>query len=292
MCKPLAERFTVVAFDPDPGRLAAAEAAGALTASSPAAAADGADCVVLAVRNDEHVQAALFGSGGAIETLRPGTFVILTSTIGRAEAVAVADRLAQRGVGMVDAPVSGGPLRASSGDLAVMVGADDETFDRARPVLELISNSLHRVGSAAGDGQVLKIVNQLLAGVHIAAAAEALSLAQAAGLDPGRALTTLMGGAAASFMLGDRGPRMLADDPDVLSRLDIFVKDMRLVVDLARENGVSTALAATAEQLYALAAGAGLAAEDDSSLCRFLVAARGEAEPGELADLIAKVATT
>jgi 3-hydroxyisobutyrate dehydrogenase len=174
---------------------------------------------------------------------------------------------------VVDAPISGGPVRAGNGDLLVVVGAGDDAMAVAKPVLDRLASSLILVGPRIGDGQLLKVINQLLAGVHIAAAAEAVALARGVGLDPATVINALTGGAAHSFMLADRGPRMVEvyeRDPEVKSRVDIFVKDMGIVTDLARQAHVPTPLAAAAQQLYRQAEEAGLGARDDSSVVTML----------------------
>lgn len=168
-----------------------------------------------------------------------------------AEVHSVAERLVERGIHLVDAPVSGGPVRAGEGDLLVTVWASDEAFSAARPVLEAMSGTLVHVGSLPGRGQAMKTVNQLLCGIHIATAGEALALAERLELDLDQALSALMSGAAASFMLGDRGQRMVearaGSDIPVKSRLDIFVKDMGIVTDTAKATGLPTPVSATAE---------------------------------------------
>ena len=229
MARHLAQTFPVSSFDPDPERCAAA---GEFSRACPSAAeaAKGADIVLLAVRNREQLVEALWGRDGVASVLQPGSVILLTSTVGIDVVRTVAEDLRKQELLLVDAPVSGGPLRAGSGDLLVTVGADDAAYEKALPVLDEMASTLKRVGPQPGDGQCMKTVNQLLCGVHIAAAGEALALAAALGLDPAVALETLMAGAAASFMLGDRGPRMLQayqeGGAEVRSRLDIFVKDM------------------------------------------------------------------
>jgi 3-hydroxyisobutyrate dehydrogenase len=256
-------------------RVAIAASEGARDAASPAEAARDADVVVLAVRDQAQVEGALFGENGAAETLRPGAVVILTSTVGPEAARSTAQRLAERGVLTVDAPVSGGPVRAGNGDLLIVVGAEDAALKTARPVLDLLASTLTVVGPRPGDGQAMKAVNQLLAGVHIAAAAEAIALARELGLDPGTVVDTLKHGAAGSFMFADRGPRMVqtyeeGPEPEVKSRLDIFVKDMGIVTGIAKDAHVPVPLAAAAEQLYLLGERAGLGARDDSSVVTVL----------------------
>jgi 3-hydroxyisobutyrate dehydrogenase len=274
MATRLATSLQVNGFDIAPARLELAGAAGIRTFTSGAEAAAGADAVLLAVRNGAQLNDVLFGDTGIADALKPGAVVIMTSTVGVAAVTEVAEKLAELSVDLVDAPLSGGPVRASTGDLLIVVGASDAARDRAQPVLDLLASTLSIVGNKAGDGQALKTVNQLLCGVHIAAAAEALALAKSLGLDEAKTLDALQAGAAASFMLGNRGPRMLEayeeGGAEVLSRLDIFVKDMGIVTKAAREVALPTPVAAAAEQLYLLGQAAGLGAADDSAVIKVL----------------------
>ena len=182
-------------------------------------------------------------------------------------------------------PMSGGPVRARRGDLLVMIGGSDRAVAAAQPVIGLLASTAARVGTRPGDGQAMKTVNQLLCGVHIAAAAEALTLARALGLDPGAALATLGAGAAASFMLADRGPRIAAaltgQPPPVLSRTDIFVKDLGIVAGAGAAAGVALPVAAAAHQLYLLAQAAGLGEADDSAIATLLAGDAGTGPAGE-----------
>lgn len=278
MARHLAGTFTVRSYDIDPGRLAAAGDS-TRTCASAREAATGSDVVLLAVRDHDQLAAVLWGSDGVVPVLSAGSVVLLTSTVGIEAVREVGGQLSEHGILLVDAPVSGGPARAGRGDLLVTVGADDEAHAKALPVLEAMASTLRRVGTRPGDGQCMKTVNQLLCGVHIAAAAEALALAGALGLDPAAALDTLGSGAAASFMLADRGPRMLQayddDAAEVRSRLDIFVKDMGIVTTAARGVGVATPVAAAAEQLFLLGRAHGLAGADDSSVITVLAPRTG-----------------
>ena len=282
MAEHLSRGFTVRGFDITAERLAAAERAGIAPAASAADAARGADVVLVAVRDRAQLETLLFGRDGIAAHMAPGAVVLLTSTVGGAGVRAVAARLAEAGLGLVDAPVSGGPVRAGEGDLLVVVGADDDAWAAAEDVLGAMASTLVRVSDAPGDGQAMKTVNQLLCGVHIAAAGEALALARALGLDAETALEALMAGAASSFMLGDRGPRMLqaygpggADGVEVRSALSIFVKDMGIVTAAAKGAGLSTPVAAAAEQLYLQGAARGLGACDDSSVITVVAPERG-----------------
>ena len=258
MAMNLAERFPVRGFDVVAERRALAEQAGLAPAGTAAEAVAGADVVLIAVRDQAQLEELLFGEAGIAPHMARG-----------------APRLAEAGLRFVDAPVSGGPARAGAGDLLVVVGADDDAWAAAEDVLEVMASTLVRVGDAPGDGQAMKTVNQLLCGVHIAAAGEALALARALGLDAEVALKALMSGAASSSMLGDRGPRMLQvydedaggpHDVEVRATLNTFVKDMGIVSSAAKGAGLSTPVAAAAEQLYLQGAARGLGDRDDSSI--------------------------
>ena len=267
-------RLEVAAYDPSEPALDRARAAGATAARTPAEAATGAGVVVVAVRTLAHVESALFGPAGAARALGAGSVVVLTSTVGAPGARLVARGLEAAGIQLLDAPVSGGPARAASGDLLALLGGSAQAVARARPVIDLLASTVVVVGPDPGDGQAMKAVNQLLCGVHIAAAAEALALAKGLGIDPDAALAALGAGAASSFMLANRGPRIVealaGRVPEVLSRLDIFVKDMGIVADAGREAGVALPVASAAEQLYRLGEAAGLAASDDSAISTIL----------------------
>ena len=275
MAMNLAERFPVRGFDVVAERRALAERAGVVPTGTAAEAVAGADVVLIAVRDRAQLEQLLFGETGIAPHMARGAVVLLTSTVGDAGVRAVAPRLVEAGLRFVDAPVSGGPARAGAGDLLVVVGADDDAWAAAEDVLEVMASTLVRVGDAPGDGQAMKTVNQLLCGVHIAAAGEALALARALGLDAEVALKALMSGAASSFMLGDRGPRMLQvydedaggpHDVEVRATLNTFVKDMGIVSSAAKGAGLSTPVAAAAEQLYLQGAARGLGDRDDSSI--------------------------
>jgi 3-hydroxyisobutyrate dehydrogenase len=273
MATHLATAFSVTGFDPfEPRRQLAAEQ-GIVAEATPEAASKNADIALLAVRDQNQAESALFGEDGVLEALRAGSPVILTSTVGPEAARALADRLDDAGYPLVDAPISGGPVRAGNGDLLIVVGATEGALTTTRPVLDHLASTLTIVGARPGDGQALKTINQLLAGVHIAAAAEAIALARGLELDPAVVISALSKGAAGSFMFADRGPRMLqayTGGAEVKSRVDIFVKDMGIVTSVGRMCHVPLPLAAAAEQLYLIAEAAGLGAQDDSSVVTVL----------------------
>ena len=283
MATRLATGLTVRGFDVAEERRRLATRAGVSCHGHAREAAGGADAVLLAVRNGEQLHDVLFGAGGVAEVLAPGSVVILTSTVGTEAIPATVAGLAAHRVALVDAPLSGGPVRAAEGDLLILVGAEPEALEKARPVLDLLASTLTVVGARPGDGQALKTVNQLLCGVHIAAAAEALALADALGLDQATTLEALEAGAAGSFMLSNRGPRILQaysdDGAEVLSRLDLFVKDMAIVGRATRAAGLPSPLAAAAEQLYLLGQAQGLGAADDSAVIRVVAPTRRSSPP-------------
>jgi 3-hydroxyisobutyrate dehydrogenase len=241
MATRLASAFHVSAFDVDADRLRLAEAAGVETVARAADAVAYAEVVVVAVRTLEQAEEVLLGDG-----IPAGATVVLTSTVGREGCVLLGKRLAARGLRLLDAPVSGGPARAGEGDLLIFLGGDEATRASAAPVVDALASTAVVVGEHPGDGQAMKTVNQLLCGVHVAAAAEALALADALGLDAAVCVDVLGAGAAASFMLANRGPRMVAalagEEPELTSRVDIFVKDLGLVEEATRSARLATPL--------------------------------------------------
>ena len=244
-------------------------ALGAVSTASPKEAAEGSEALVLMVANADQAKGVLFGEGGAAEALPEGAAVVIMSTIGPQDVRELANALAERGLRTLDAPVSGGVARAEKGDLLIMAGGPEDLFEELRPVLEAMGSSVVHCGPHVGDGQAVKLVNQLLCGVHIAAAAEALAYAEALGLAPRFVFETIRHGAANSFMLEDRGERMLEEAfVPPKSALDIFVKDMGLVRNAAEERGFEAPLSSAALELYLAGKEAGLGTEDDSGVIR------------------------
>jgi 3-hydroxyisobutyrate dehydrogenase len=264
--------YTVAAFDVDPQKAVALATEGIRPVDTVAAAANGADVLVLMVATAQQAESVLYGEGNVAATqLKPGAVVLLMATVGPAAVEDWAKRLGPAGVEIVDAPVSGGAARAGQGDLLIMVSGSEAALGVAQPLLDVMARNAPVVGSQPGDGQKVKLVNQLLCGVHIAVAAEALAFAEALGLEAGPTWEVLRHGAAASFMLDDRGARMIGNpDNEVRSAIDIFVKDMGLVTAAARASTYPAPLAAAAEQLYVAGRRAGLGRADDSSLIEVL----------------------
>lgn len=285
MGRPMAERLVhaghpVRAFDVEPSALGAWGRLGgsAEAVDSPEQAAGAADVLAVMVATPAQVEDVLFGVAGAAPSLAQGAVVLIMATIGPAAVESVASRLAEQGVHVVDAPVSGGVARAAGGELLIMVSGPDEARSQVAPLLDVLAGKAPVVGAVPGEGQKVKLVNQLLCGVHIAAAAEALAYAEALGLDAEACWDVVRHGAAASFMLDDRGERMVRGAGDqVRSALDIFVKDMGLVLTAARDNVYPAPLASAAEQLYLAGRRAGLGRADDSRLIEVLRGLRGRA---------------
>ncbi len=254
-------------------------AAGGTAAATPAQAARDADVAILMVVNADQAEAVLYGDDGAAAGMRPGAVVVASCTQPAVRARALAARLEAQGLLMLDAPVSGGVVGAEQGTLSIMASGPDAAFDRAGPVLDVLGKAVWRMGPEPGLGSMMKTVNQLMCGAHIAVAAEAMSLAARAGLDATLARDVLMAGAAASWMLGNRGPRMLQADPPVTSAVDIFVKDLDIVLDAGRDLKAALPLAAAAHQMFLGASGLGHGDEDDSQVLKAYEALSGMKVP-------------
>ena len=258
--------YQVIGRDLDKASLDWLEGQGGRVAGS---AADMAACeaVIIFVVNDRQTEAVLYGDGGLVGHLKPGCVVITCSTMPPAYVQALAPRLAADGLRLVDAPVTGGRVGAQKGTMTIMIGAAAQDLARVRPVLETIGGRLFHLGDQPGAGAQMKVINQLMCGVHIAAAGEALALAKRLGLPLSETHELLCSGAAGSWMLGDRGQRMVdAAWDDVASAVDIFVKDLGLVLDAAKDAQHPADLAATAYARFKTASEAGLGSKDDSAV--------------------------
>lgn len=265
--------MSVTAFDVQPSSLESV-APQVSAASNAREAVSGADVTAIMVATGDQLQSVLFGEEGISPHLSQGSVILIMATVGPKAIAQAVDGLAGTGVHVVDAPVSGGVARAKTGDLLMMVSGDSSAVAVVQPLLDAMASNAPVVGKRPGDGQRFKIVNQLLCGVHIAAAGEALALADSMGLDVSQVHKVLGTGAAASFMFGDRGQRMVDEAFDeVRSALDIFVKDMGLVGEAAREVHQEVPLAVTAEQLYIRGHREGVGRKDDSIVFKLL---RGE----------------
>ncbi|MGM0702007.1 MAG: L-threonate dehydrogenase [Pseudomonadota bacterium] len=226
------------------------------------------DVVVVLVVNAEQVETVLFGERGVAAQLAPGSLVVQCATVAPSYARELGRRLESMGLAMLDAPVSGGAAKARSGELSVMASGTPTAFDLAAPVLDAMAATVHRLGEAAGVGSSMKLVNQLLAGVHIATAAEAMALGIRLGLDPHTVYEVITHSAGNSWMFENRVPHILNGDYAPLSAVDIFVKDLNLVHETGRELAMSTPVAASALQQFTAAKGAGFGRQDDSAVIK------------------------
>jgi L-threonate 2-dehydrogenase len=277
----LAKRqIPVVGFDVRREAIARLEAEGGGGATSAKEAAAGADVLIVMVVNADQAEQVLFADG-AVDALAPDAAVIVMATCAPARVASMAAKVEAGGRSFIDAPVSGGVVGATAGSLTIMAAAPKAVFEKNRPVLEVLGSKLFHLGEKPGQGAAMKTVNQLLCGVHIAAAAEGLALAEQAGIDTALAVEILSGSAASSWMLQQRGPRMVADDGVVTSALDIFVKDLGIVLDAGRGAKMGLPLSAAAHQLYLAASGMGLGGRDDSQVIETYRALRGRKKSAE-----------
>jgi 3-hydroxyisobutyrate dehydrogenase len=270
----LARGFKVRGFDVRPAATEALAAAGAVPATSAAAALDGADVAVLMVVNAAQAEQILF-TGDALAALPEDGIVMLMATCPPAAVQAIAARVLASGRRFVDAPVSGGVVGAVGATLTVMAAAPRTVFDAVKPLLDALGDKVFYVGERPGQGATVKTVNQLLCGVHIAVAAEAFALAEKVGVDANVVLDILGGSSASSWMLRDRGPRMLQAEPEVTSAVDIFVKDLGIVLEAGRDSKAALPLAALAHQMFLSVSGKGDGASDDSQVIRAYYALNG-----------------
>ncbi len=241
---------------------------GGEVARTPALAAEGADIVISVVVNAAQTEAVLFGAEGAAQTMAPGAVFVSSATMDPQIARRLAAALEPTGRLYLDAPISGGPVRAAAGEMTIMASGSPAAFAAAEAALEAMAAKVYRLGDEAGQGAAFKMINQLLAGVHIAAACEAITFAAKQGLDLDKVYEVITASAGNSRMFENRVPHILAGDYSPASAIEIFVKDLGIVQDMARAERYPAPLAAAALQMYLAAAGAGMGGDDDSSLAR------------------------
>jgi 3-hydroxyisobutyrate dehydrogenase len=248
-------------------------AVGAAVAASPAAAAGDVEALIVCVVDAEQSEAVLFGPDGAASTLAAGTPVLLCPTIAPADVERLASRLATQGLRPVDAPMSGGPARARDGTMSLMVACGEEAWRAAEPLLRALSAKVFRVGTRCGDGAKTKLVNNLLAGINLAGAAEAMAMAQRLGLDAAGTLDVIEQSSGQSWIGSDRMRRAIAGDFEPRAHVTLLQKDTRLAVEAARAAGFEGPLGPAARDVFERAAQAGLAGLDDGALLKLLSAA-------------------
>lgn len=223
--------------------------------------------LVLMVVNGSQAEDVLF-TRKAVDYLPAGATVVLMATVPPAQVKAIAAKVVAAGKTFVDAPVSGGVAGATKGSLTIMAAAGDTAYQQALPLFQAMGQRLFHVGAEAGQGAAVKAINQLFCGTHIAVMAEAFSLAKKAGVDPKLAFDVVSDSSASSWMIRDRGPRMLSDSTEVTSAVDIFVKDLSIVVAAGADFKAAVPLAAVAWQMFSAASGRGEGKLDDSKVIR------------------------
>ncbi len=264
----LREGFEVHACDVRPEAVQKVVDAGGIAAASPAAMAPLVDVLITVVVNADQTEAVLFGEKGAASHMKLGSVVIASATVSPEFAKALGKRLADAGLLMIDGPISGGAAKAMAGEMTVMSSGTPEAYAKCEDVLDAIAGKVYRLGDEVGPGSVVKMVNQLLAGVHIAAAGEAMALAIRAGANPDQVYEVITNSAGNSWMFQNRVPHILSGDYTPLSAVNIFVKDLGIVLDYAKKSVFPLPLSAAAHQMYMSASAAGHGGEDDSAVIK------------------------
>jgi 3-hydroxyisobutyrate dehydrogenase len=250
-----------------------ARAHGATVCADAAQAAQGRELLVVAVVDAVQTEQVLFGERGAVRGLARGSAVLLCPTLAPQTVEDCAARLAVHGIDCIDAPMSGGPARARDGTMSLMVACADAVFEHWQPLLRDLSTRLFRIGTTPGDGARTKLVNNLLAAINLAGAAEALALAQHLGLDPAATLAVIEASSGQSWIGSDRLRRALAADPAVHAHMALLAKDSGLALGMAAGAGLRPRLGPVAAALFADACASGLADQDDAALWRWLAQA-------------------
>lgn len=260
--------FDVVGFDVNAAAVEKLQAGGGRTVASPSAVAREANIVLVVVVNSDQVDQVVFGENGLAETLAPGGLIIQCTTVAPSYVRQLDEKLAERGLGLLDAPISGGSVKARQGELSVMGSGSKACFAQADEVLKAVAAKVYELGDKAGIGSSMKLVNQSLAGVHIAAAAEAMALGIHMGLDPDTVYEVITHSAGNSWMFENRVPHILNGDYTPHSAVDIFVKDLGIVHSTGRELTLPLPIASTALQQFTAASAAGHGREDDSAVIK------------------------
>ncbi|WDQ98605.1 NAD(P)-binding domain-containing protein [Devosia sp. J2-20] len=271
----LASGHTVSGYDVTASATAALGDLGARACTSPADAAKGAQIAVVVVVNAAQTEAVLFGDNGIVPAMVPGGVVISCATMAPDAVRALAERCSQRDIHYLDAPMSGGAARAGTGELTFMASGSPHAFAVARPALDAMAGKVYELGEAPGIGASFKIVNQLLAGVHIAAACEAITFASKLGLDIDKVYEVITASAGNSWMFENRVPHILEGDYAPKSAVNIFTKDLGIVSDIGRTETFPLPIAASALQLFLATAAAGMGRDDDASPARLIAQITG-----------------
>jgi 3-hydroxyisobutyrate dehydrogenase len=260
--------YSVHVFDVRRAVAEAFAAEGGVASNSPAEVAAACEVVVSVVVNAAQTEAVLFGDGGAAAAMKAGNVFVMCSTVDPGWSIALEKRLAEKGILYLDAPISGGAAKAAKGEITMMTSGHPDAYTRVGDALDAMAAKVYHLGASAGNGSKVKIINQLLAGVHIAAAAEAMALGLRQGVDPVALYDVITHSAGNSWMFENRMAHVLAADYTPLSAVDIFVKDLGLVLDAAQASKFPLPLASTAHQMFLQAASSGYGREDDSAVIK------------------------
>ena len=239
------------------------------------------DAVIVVVLNAAQTEAVLFGENAVVPMLRPGSVVMACATVPPEFARNMEARCAAHEVLYLDAPISGGAAKAAAGALSIMASGTPEAFEAAAPVLAATAETVFRLGTEAGPGSAMKAVNQLLAGVHIATMAEALTFGMSQGVQPDQFVEVISKCAGSSWMLENRAPHIVEGDYTPLSQINIWPKDLGIVLDIAKSAGFSAPITAAALQQYMVAIGMGLGGEDDAAIAKVYARNAGLSLPGD-----------
>jgi L-threonate 2-dehydrogenase len=261
--------FRVAGCDVRPEAVARLAEAGGEAADGPAAAARGRRLLIVMVVTDAQAEAVLFGAGDAAAALAEGATVVLSATVPPAYARDLGRRLGERGLHLLDAPVSGGAVGADAGTLTIMASGPPAAFEVAGPALAACSRKVYRLGDEPGIGSTVKMINQLMAGVNLVTACEGMAFGVKCGADPKVLYEIVTESAGGSWMLGNRGPRMLEGDfTPPRSTVDIWTKDLGIVLETAKAMKLPLPMTATAFQVAMMAVAQGLAKIDDAGIVK------------------------
>ncbi len=241
---------------------------GGTACASPSELAQKCHVIICVVVNAMQTESVLFGDNGCASSMARDSVFVMCSTVDPNWSIALEARLEKLGILYIDAPISGGAARAASGEMTMMSAGKPEAYAIAEPFLRTMAGTLYKLGDKAGAGSKVKVINQLLAGVHIAAAAEAMALGLREGVDPAALYEVITHSAGNSWMFENRMAHVLAADYTPLSAVDIFVKDLGLVLDMARASKFPLPLSSTAHQMFMQASTAGFGKEDDSAVIK------------------------
>lgn len=259
--------LTVYGYDINPEQTVKFQSEGGQTAPL-ANIAPNLDCAAIVVLNADQTETVLFGEDGLVKRMKTGSVIIACATVPPAFARQTASRCADHGIHYLDAPISGGSIKAAAGALSIMASGSQKAFAAAQPVLDATAQTVFHIGEEAGAGSAMKAVNQLLAGVHIATMAEAMTFGMTQGIEPAKFMEVIPSCAGTSWMLENRGPHIVEGDYTPHSTVDIWLKDLGIVLDIAKSAKFSAPVTTSALQQFMTASRSGLGKQDDAAVAK------------------------